>query len=132
MHRQTFIVSLAEFEALLYTQKVALERVGVDIKGLVAYSLYYATHSFYPDNCTPKMNYRTLQEYVSHDLLEQGYVLHSSVVHNCMDFIGEAAKLIVPYLEPILGKFDWTVKLEQFTAGDAVLSVDVSDQTGAL
>lgn len=130
--RRTFIVSLSEFDRLLQAQRAVLERAGVDLKGLISYSLWYATHSFYPDGLTPQVNFRTLSSYVSHDLLESSHEVHMSVVHNCLDFIGEAAGLLVPYLEPILGKFDHSVRLEQFTGNDAVLSVDVSDQTGVL
>lgn len=115
--RRRFVVSLEEFERLLQEQKRALEKLGVDIKGLIAYSLHAATYS----------DYQSLQQYLIHDLLEDRPDLHASVLHRCMDFVGEASALMVSYLTPILGGFDHTVRLEQFLGRDAVISVQVSD-----
>jgi hypothetical protein len=124
MKRRLFVVSFAEFERLLSHQIQALSSMGVDTKGLIYYSLHLATESYYPN---PPADYNTLRQYLIHDLHEAGVEIRSSLLHTCIDFVGEASRLIVPFLSSILGGFDGSVRLVQFTAGDAVLSVDVSE-----
>lgn len=128
MKRRLFVVSLTEFERVLDRQIRALRAMGVDTKDLIAYSVHIASQSFYPN---PPADYNSVRQHLIKGLHDEGVEIASSLLHNCMDFVGEASSLIVPYLSSVMGRYDGTVRLVRFTAGDAVLSIDNSDEQGA-
>ncbi len=123
MIRRRFIVSLEVLETLLKDQRRGLQALGIDARGLIEYSLHLATVSDYP----------TLIGHLSKDLGEHlnDYPLEprefQRVLHRCLDFIQQAAALLVPFLTDAIGYFDHTVRLEQFLGADAVFSVEVSE-----
>lgn len=111
--RRHFIISLDEIKAVLRPQVEAMARMGFDVHGLFAYSVHAATAS----------DFETLKQHLIRDIAHSGLDISPQLVYQCVDFVGDAARNIVPIIERAVGKFDHTVRFEQILGRDAVISV---------
>lgn len=117
LHRRLFVIPLEDVRQALRCQIKALTGKGIDVHGLLAYSIYFATAS----------DFETLKQHLIRDLAHQGWDLSPQLVYQCIDFVGEAAANIVPVIERAIGNFDPSVRFEQVLGTDAVISVSVVD-----
>lgn len=117
MRRLYLIISLAEVRKALAPQIQAMSKRGVDVHGLLAYSVYAATAS----------DYHTLRQHlirdVALDVNHQGFEVSAQLIHQCLDFVEQAAISIIPVITRAVGTYNDTVRYERHLGSDAVISV---------
>lgn len=113
------VVPMADVLDTLGESIRAFRQYGVDVYGLVAYSIHAATAS----------DYHTLRQHLIHDLLEvdTDFYRQPHVVDTCIDFLGEAAARLTTLIQRLAGFFDHSARVESFLTDAIVISLQLPE-----
>lgn len=119
--KRRFVISLAGLEEQLRPHVTALRKQGIDLTGLLAYTL----------NAGGSLDYKSLVGYLSKDVADlnpallEDYQNFQRVLHTCLDGLDKAAGHISPLVERTCGvPCDRRVEFEEYLGDDdAVISI---------
>ena len=105
---------LQQIENELADVIAVFKRYGIDVYGMVAYSLHAATAN----------DYQSIRPYLIHDMQEHRPDLLSNLalLHTCIDFLGEAGGRLMALIERLIGFFDPTMQVEGFLDDAIIIS----------
>lgn len=111
------IISIEEIEKLLEPRGRHLRKKGIDTRGLLEYSFIKIQ----------KQDYQDLNMHISKDVLEvypqlvEDHAHYRQVVHNCLDYVIEAAQHLIPTLQRVTGQTYPQVEFDRFVGPAAVV-----------